>query len=104
MNRRFCNSILDTHTFCKTHVESDHELYRCLHCLLKDQGKTYAEHRSEKQETSGLPVGSKDMFKTTLHASLHSQTTENKDVEEVWRKLKSALNEGQETHPELPRR
>ena len=44
------------------------------------------------------------MFKTTLHASLPSQPTENKDVEEVWRKLKSALNEAQETLPELPRR
>ena len=42
------------------------------------------------------------MFKTTLHASLPSQPTENKDVEEVWRKLKSVLNEAQETLPELP--
>ena len=103
VNRRFRTSILDTRTFRKTHVESDHELVVST-VRFKIKAKRMQNTGLRKRQTCGLPMGSKIIFRTTLHASLPSQPTENENVEEVWRTLKSALNEAQETLPELPRR
>ena len=52
-----------------------------------------------KRQTSGLPLEMRTVFKVGLAAALPSQPTKEEDAKKVWKALKLALSEAQDTPP-----
>ena len=101
VNRCFRTSILDTHVFRSTYVESDHELVVSTIRFKIKKGETCVQNKGPmKRYTLEMRI----RFKVALAAAVPSQPTEEEDAKKVWGTFKSALSEAQDTLNKLPQR
>ena len=96
VNHHFRTSILDTHVFRSTYVES-------FLPSVKIKAKCLQNIGLMKWQASGLSQDMRLGFKVALAAALPTKPTEE-DAEKVWGALKSAFSEAQDTLPNLPQR